>query len=139
MDTRELKNYIVVQLVYAPETFPNEKLEKVLLTKIEPYIKSGRCTIADSWGHTPPPNVDYRYSALSNRPYWTKDTEQVFYRIFFDSAAANNFIELNKLYGALQARVITEDDIGKTVPATLKFPSNAHVRKFVLAEDLKSL
>ena len=125
------KNYIVVQTVYAPETFPNEKLENVLLKKIEPYIKSGRCTIADSWGFKPVPGVDYRYSAFSNRPFWTNNTEQIFYRIFFDSDAADNFINLSLLYGAKQARIVSESDIGKTLPNTLKFPSDEYVRKFI--------
>lgn len=126
-----MKSYTVVQLTYAPNTFPNDKLEKVLLSKIEPFIKSGQCTMADSWGHEPIPGVDYRYSALSNRPHWTDTTDQIFYRIFFNEDAANKFIQLNKLYGAKKACIVTEDDIGKSVPASLKFPDEAHVRKFI--------
>jgi hypothetical protein len=126
-----VKNYTVVQITYAPNTFPNTKLEKVLLKKIEPFIKSGQCTVADSWGHDPIPGVDYRYSALSNRPHWDTSTDQIFYRIFFDESAAIKFVQLNKLYGAKDSKVVTEDDIGKSVPASMQFPDEAHVRKFI--------
>jgi hypothetical protein len=126
-----VKSYIAVQTVYAPGTFPNAQLENVLLSKIDPYIKEGKCTVADSWGEPPTPGADYRWSARSNRPHWDDVTNQIFYRIFFDQKAADNFIRLNLFYGAKEARIVTESDIGRTLPDSMTFPDDEFVSKFI--------
>lgn len=124
-------DYIVVHILYPANTFPNQLLESILLKKIDPYIREGKCTMADSWGYREKLETDYRYSAWSNREQWHLGVDQNFFRIFFDKDAANDFIDLNYKCGAKLARVITEDDVGKTISPTVKFPSYEHVCKFV--------
>ena len=127
--------YTVVHIIYPPNTFPNKKLEQILLTKIDLYIKQRVCTMADSWGHLGTTQTDYRYSAWSNRAEWRDGVDQNFFRIFLDDSAAHDFIKLNHACGAKVARVVTEDDIGKSLNPTVKFPSIEHVSNFLWKKD----
>lgn len=150
------KNYTMVQYVFPPLTMPyNVDLRKVIYDAAEGYIKAGKLAMGNSaiayiskadqdagnktW-------FDYRDSHVSNRYYkdengvwdtvtpWKPDVEQIFYRIFLDANAANEFIQLVLDHGALAARVITEDGAGSQMeydyPAKV-FPPEDHVAQYI--------
>lgn len=139
------KNYHMVQYVFPPNTMPlNTALRKVIYDAAEKYIKEGKLAMGGSRGGYDPTRkdkawCDYRDSHLSNR--FTVDENgvlntlkmwgnqpQVFYRIFLDLDAANEFIDLVNQYGALVARIITEEQAtnnlvdGHIIPAGVFVP-----------------
>lgn len=146
------KNYHMVQYVFPPHTMPtNIELRTVIYEAMETYIKAGKSVMNGTRfdydaSRSSLPWSDYRDSHCSNRfidedtntlitarPW--KDQPQVFYRIFLDEDAANEFINLVKEYGALLARIITEDQVtperdGHKIPAGVFVPEE-HVAKFV--------
>jgi hypothetical protein len=151
------KNYHMVQYVFPPDTMPtNIELRTVIYEAADRYIKQGKLAMAGTriWYQ---PNFsnsrsyfDYRDSHISNRYFknedgnpnvwnistpWDVTVPQIFYRIFLDATAANEFIQLVLDHGALVARVITEEQAGLeiegfTVPADVFTPEEV-VAKFV--------
>lgn len=144
----ERVNYVMVQLTFAPCTFPNEELEDILLKEADKYIKSNQMpTVGVIYFSTAPKNLDYRLSACSNRKTpvkdsngkyislggWDADQEQVFYRILTNKNAAVEFMKFNLAHGAKKARIITKEQRGVVagVPLDLPFPSEERVQQYL--------
>lgn len=137
----------MLQIGFAPNSFPNAKLEEILLNEADKYIKAGKLTKAGAanFGDAPS-DLDYRLSAFSNRippsrtaagDYilggWDPDQPQVLYRIFVDRDTAQDFINFNLQHGALYARFITEADRGvhPDVPHSVPFPPYNQIKQYL--------
>lgn len=135
-------NYVMVQITFAPCTFPNELLEQVLLNEADKYIKSNKMAKAGVIHFdNAPTELDYRWSACSNRKSpvnnelggWDDNVEQVFYRILTNKRSALEFIKFNLNAGAKKARIITEDQCGvvEGIPNGVPFPTDERVQQFL--------
>lgn len=150
------KNYTMVQYVFPPQTFPtNTALRNTVLDIAGTYIKAGKMAMGESClayksdatrDANNIPRVDYRVPHSSNRyvhgedglinlsGQWDPDLEQIFYRVFFDAEAAQEFCQSMLNYGALSARIVVEGGSTSALdfeyPDTC-FPEEAHVAQFV--------
>lgn len=147
-----VSDYVMVQLTFEPNTFPNLELEDKILSEADKYIKSRKLTMAGVVHFdTTPQNLDYRLSAFSNRKKpvknsnntytelngWHSTDEQVFYRIFVDKRSALEFMKFNLECGAKKVRIINKMDCGvvQGVPASIPFPTIDRVRQFLWNQD----
>lgn len=130
------KNYTMVQYAFPPlATVSNPALGEAILNIADTYIKDGKMAMGGSsllyksakwYVSENKPIPDYRISHVSNRigsetapwntvpPQWDPNVEQLFYRIFFDAAAAEEFCQSMTNLGALFAGIIVE---GQSTPA----------------------
>jgi len=149
------KNYVMVQYVFPPKTMPtNTALRAVIHNAAEEYIKAGKMPMsgtvltydiarslsASNWftyrdGHTSTRHVPKEDGSMDIGVMWG-DQPQVFYRIFLHVDDANEFIALVDRYGALLARIVTEDQAtnepidGYAIPPTV-FVSEDIVAKLI--------
>lgn len=150
------KNYTMVQYVFPPlATTSNTALKEAILNIADTYIKEGKMIMggssllyksAEQYISENRPIPDYRISHVSNRigvetapidatpPQWEPDREQLFYRIFLDASAAEDFCKSMLNLGALFAGVIVEghshSNLDFQYPDSV-FPPEARVAEFV--------
>lgn len=150
------KNYTMVQYVFPPRSVPdNAALRNAILDLAGTYIKAGKLAMGESCLDYKSdarrdaeniPKSDYRVPHSSNRfvhdqsgvinlsGQWPSDLEQIFYRVFFDQTAAQEFVQAMLDLGALSARIIVEGQSNPSLdfeyPDYL-FPPEAHVAQFV--------
>ena len=148
------KNYVMVQYVFPPKTMPtNTALREVIHNAAEGYIKAGKMPMCgtvytykdarahsfnDGWfsyrdSHTSTRYVPGEDGGMTGVVMWG-DQPQVFYRIFLDVHDANEFIGLVDSYGALLARIVTEDQAGTELVDGYAIPPAIFVSEDIVAK-----